>query len=65
MTGYGLYRGSTRPKAGFQTASYKVTLRIGAESGGVGASLVGAQATQRIQLAESYEGNHKGCPYNA
>ena len=37
-------------------------LRICAELG-VGASLVGAQATPRIQLAGSDEGNHKGCPY--
>ena len=40
-------------------------LRICAEMIDAGASLVGAQATRRIQPAESYEGNHKGCPYNA
>ena len=40
-------------------------LRICAESVGVGASLVGAQVTPRIQLVRSDEGNHKGCPYNA
>ena len=39
-------------------------LRLYAESVGVGASLVSAQATRRIQPVESYEGNHKGCPYN-
>lgn len=39
-------------------------LRICAEMIDVGASLVGAQATRRIQPAESYEGNHKGCPYS-
>ena len=40
-------------------------LRICAEPVGVGASLVGAQATRRIQPVGSYEGNHKGCPYKA
>ena len=40
-------------------------LLICAELVGVGASLVGAQAIQRIQPAGSYEGNHKGCPYDA
>ena len=38
--------------------------RICAEPVSVGASLVGAHATRRIQLAESDEGNRKGCPYN-
>ena len=40
-------------------------LRICIEPIGVGASLVGAQSTPRIQPARSYVGNHKGCPYNA
>ena len=45
----------------------KVTrvLRTFAELVGVGASLVGAQTTRCIQPVGSYEGNHKGCPYNA
>ena len=37
--------------------------RICAEAIDVGAFLVGAQATPRIQPAGSDEGNHKGCPY--
>ena len=37
-------------------------LRIGTEPIAVGASLVGAQATRRIQPVGSYEGNHKGPP---
>ena len=49
----------------FLALYYLLTLRICAEPIGVGAPLVGAQATRRIQLAGSYEGNHKGCPYNA
>ena len=40
-------------------------LRIWTEPVGVGASLVGAQSTPRMQPAGSDEGNHKGCPYNA
>ena len=40
-------------------------LRICAEPVGVGASLVGTQATRRIQPVGSSKGNHKGCPYNA
>ena len=40
-------------------------LRIWAEPTGVGASLVGAHATPRIQPVGSDEGNHEGCPYNA
>ena len=39
--------------------------RICAEPVGVGASLVGAHATPRMQPAESDEGNHEGCPYKA
>ena len=38
-----------------------LTLRICAEAIDVGASLVGAQAT----ASQTYEGNHKGCPYHA
>ena len=40
-------------------------LHIGTEPVDVGTSLVGAQATPRIQPMGAYEGNHKGCPYNA
>ena len=40
-------------------------LRIWTEPMDVGASLVGAHATPRLQPAESNEGNHKSCPYNA
>ena len=40
-------------------------LGIGTEPVGVGASLVGAQATRGIQSEGSEKGNHKGCPYDA
>ena len=40
-------------------------LRTGTEPFDVGASLVGAGATRRIQPAGSLKGNHKDCPYNA
>ena len=43
----------------------ELTLRIGTEPVNVGASLVGAHAALRMQPAESDEGNHEGCPYNA
>ena len=42
----------------FETAPYT-------EPVNVGASLVDAHATPRMQPAESDEGNHKDCPYNA
>ena len=47
------------------TCKHQLTLRICTEPVDVGASLVGAHATPRIQLAGSDEGNHKSCPYKA